>query len=209
MKNIKYILLVMISFLLIPTVNAENFDRFTARTNFSNNINISTVESVIALISIPGEEDFREIELTRNNLYNYESTEIPTNAEFDSAYVKGDKGGSYTVTGKLTKNGSNATLDILVSIYTTTTTTTTQKVVTTQIVGDDDIIIVDSNGNVQTTVSQDPNQTIVITEPTTTLSESAKARMSLYKYIIIGIVGLLLVIGLMIIVKVIRTSNLM
>ena len=207
MKKVSYVLVFIISLLFVSTVNAENFTKFTARANFSNNINIGNIESVIALISVPGEEDFREIELIRNNLYNYESTDIPNNAEFDSAYVKGDRGGDFTVSGKMTKNGNYATLEILVSVYTTTTTTTT--VATTQVVGDDDIIIVDDSGNVKTTVSQDPNQTVVVTEASTTISEAAKARLSLYKYIVLAVIGLLVVVGLMIIVKVIRTSQLM
>ena len=209
MKKINYLLIIVFSLLIIPVVNAENFQKFTARTNFSNNINVGSIESVIALISVPGEEDFREIELRRENLYNFESTDIPNNSEFDSAYVKGDRGGDFNVTGRMTKNGNTATLEILVSVYTTTTTTTTTTVKTSQVVGNDDIIIVDSNGNVQTTVSTDPNQTIIVTEPSTTISEAAKSRLTLYKYIGLAVVALIVVVGFMIFVKVVRTSNLM
>ena len=213
MKKIYLLTIILVSIFLIPTVKAENFTRFTATTNFSNNINVSSIESVVALISIPGEEDFREIELTNTNLFNYESTTMPSNIEFDSAYVKGDRGGDFNVTGRLVKESNGtATLNIMVSVYTTTTTTTTTsstKPRTSQVVGDDDIIIIDNDGNVNTDSTTNNAETVIITTQENQISEAAKNRLVLYRFIFLGVGLLILLVVFMIIVKAVRTSNLM
>lgn len=209
MKKINILVIILLSLIFIPTVKAENFTKFTARSNFSNNINVSAIQSVVALISVPGEEDFREIELTNTNLFNYETTDMPTNAEFDSAYVKGDRGGDFTITGRLNKSGSTATLEIMVSVYTTTTTTTTTKVQTSKVVGDDDIIIIDDNGNVNTTEGTNPYETVVIISTSASISEAAQNRKAIYRIVLLAVGLLLAVVIFMIIVKAIRTSNLM
>lgn len=206
MKKIKLFLIVLLTMFVLPNVYADNFDKFSVTTNFSNDINVMSIKEIIVLISVPGEEDFREISLLNSNLYNYSSTDIPNTATFDSAYVVGDVTGNYNVTGKYAVNDNSANLQIMVSIYkpnTTTTTVSTTKNVTTSSVNGDDIIVIDDNGNVVNP------EDVTTTEKTTTISTGAKLRMSAYKYILLIAGVFVAFIVFMIIVKVIRTSNLM
>jgi hypothetical protein len=215
MKKVLSLFIVISLFIFMPVVKAENFSRFTIRTSVSNSININELSSIIVYMALPGEDDFREIELNRRDLFNYETFDMPDGSEFDNAIVYGDKIGKYNIKGELTKKeGPNvATLYLTVHlngenpmITTTTTTTTTTK--SQQVVADDDIIIVDDDGNVKTTASTDV-PTVVITSSQSSISNAARNRLELYKYVLMIVVALLVIVGLMIVVKIIRTANLM
>jgi len=213
MKKIVRILIVIFLIGICPIVNAENFSSFKVRTSMSNEIDITKIPSIYVLISVPGEEDYREIELTRENLYNYETSDMPnTDIQFDSAYIAGDRYGNYTVTGSIQKNNNTATLNINVLLKntsttatTTTTTTKTSGVVTSEVSNSgDDVIIIDDNGKVETTTV--PYITLTTKQE---ISENAKARIKLYKIVFAGIgIGLAFVI-IIILVKIVKTNNLM
>ena len=205
-----HLLILVLLFGFIPVVYAENFASFTVTTSFSNEIDVTQIPSIYVLISVPGEEDYREIELTRDNMFNYDSKEMPnSDIQFDSAYIAGDRYGKYKLDGDLKRTDSNtATLTISVflnngSVTTSTTTTArTTTVYTSQVNSPDDVIIVDDNGNVRTTAS-------VTTTTASVISDAAKARLELYKYIFIGIGIFVVIVVFLILVKIVRTNNLM
>ena len=214
MKKILNILVILVLFGFVPVVNAANFSSFKVSTSFSNDIDVQQIPAIYVLIAVPGEEDFREIELTRENLFNYETKDMPnSNIEFDSAYIAGDRYGKYILSGELKRNDTLNMASLVVTVLenngkNTTTSKTTTTAVTTSgsstVSGSDDVIVIDDNGKVQTTSAE----TITITTKTE-ISEKAKARLHLYKYIFIGVAVLLAVVGFIILVKVVRTSNLM
>ena len=210
MKKVLSLLIIVLSVVFIPVVNAANFTNFTVRTSFSNDIDVTKIPAIYVLVSVPGEEDYREIELTRDNLFNYSTNDMPnTEIEFDSAYIAGDRTGKYDITGELKRNDNANTATLQINVLeggtSTTKTTTSTTTATSSQVGDDDVIIVDDNGKVQTTISTD-----VFTSSTEKqISEGAKARLHLYKYVFLGVGALIAFVVLVILVKIVRTNNLM
>lgn len=215
MKKVLSIFIVISLFIFMPVVKADNYSKFTIRTSVSSSVDIKNISSIIVYMAVPGEDEFREITLNKSDLFKYETNDMPVGSEFDNAMVQGDRIGKYLIKGEMqNREGSNyATLNISVynngnnpMITTSTTTTTTTK--SQQVVADDDIIVVDDDGNVKTTTTNN-SQTITITSSTSTISSAAKNRLELYKYVIAIVVGLVVIVALMIVVKIIRTSNLM
>ena len=121
MKRFLKIFIIIVLFGFIPYVSAENFSDFTVHTSFANDIDLTKIPSIYVLISVPGEEDYREIELTRENMFNYRTKDMPnSDIQFDSAYIAGDRYGKYTLDGTL-KRESNNSATLTVSVFFTFT----------------------------------------------------------------------------------------
>jgi hypothetical protein len=211
MKKVLTLIVIISLFIFMPVVKAENFSTFSIRANFSNEVNVTYISGLYVMLDIPGHDDLETIELNNENMFYYTSKDIPNNTTFDSAYVKGDKVGRYSITGEIKNNTSvnSATLYLTIRLNNRSTTTTTTTTTTKKVVEDDDIIIVDDDGNVKTTDASEEIKTVVLTSTNTTLSAPAQNRMRLYKYLLIVVGVLVGIVLLMIAVKAIRTANLM
>ena len=213
MKKLLCLLTIVLSVVFLPIVNAANFTNFKVSATFSSEIDVTKIPAIYVLIAVPGEEDYREIELTRENLFNYETKDMPnSNIEFDSAIVAGDRTGKYDFKGEIKRNDNSNTASLQVTISeknnNTTSSTTTTSGTTTKAssqVGGDDVIIIDDNGKVQTT---DPTD-VTTTTTAKQISEKAKARQHLYKYVLFGVIGFIVFAVFIILVKIVRTNNLM
>lgn len=213
MKKLLSIMILFSFFVFMPIVKADTFNSFYIRAGFSNSVNVAQISAIYVMVEVPEEEESREIELNNTNLFNVTLKDMPnSNVQFDSAYVKGDKVGRYVITGEITRNENTNTarLDIKVSLRDSTTSTTTTTTTTLpSVIENDDIIIVDDDGNVKPTSTTEPFETVVITTGNTSISQAAQNRLKLYKYIFIAVGILIAVVLFMLVVKVIRTSNLM